>query len=197
MRRLATPVALIGAMAVFAGIFAVTGSLLWSPALATAAAIGLYLMLDSRSGHQVRDDEYSDDAERKADQVLRTVKELRRLSRDVAAPSAKHQLQLACDYVPELLTRVRASAPNAVYSHASQLGAYLTSLTGVVTQYLDIQRNPTFYPDPATLLRGGEAAFERFTEFAVDSLRLINAGELAQYQANLQTVAPLKLPELG
>ena len=123
-------------------LFAVTGSLLWSPLLAALAALGLYLMLDDRTPNQVRDDDYAQDADRKVEEVLRTVREIRGSPARSLSPSAKHSLQQACDYVPELLTRVRQTSPNSLYSSASQLGAHLTSLAGVVDQYLDIQRKP-------------------------------------------------------
>jgi hypothetical protein len=197
IRRVAAPLALLVAVGSFAGLFAVTRSLLWSSLLAAVAAIGVYLMLDSRTAAQVRDDEYDDDAGRKADEVRQAVKELRKLSRDVASPSVKHSLQQSAEYVPELLDRIQATSPNSLFSSASQLGAHVQSLLGVVRQYLDIQRNPAFYDDPAALLAGGEQAVQRFTEFTIDSLRLVNQGDLAQYQANLQTVAPPKLPQLG
>jgi hypothetical protein len=188
--RIATPVALLAAIGVFLGVFAVTRSLLWSPVLAALAAVGVYLMIDSRRPHEVHDDE------RKVREALRIIRDIRRLSDDVASRTAKRQLLQSCDYVPELLSRVKARSPDSLYSSASQLGAHLTSLVGVLTQYLDIQRNPAFYTDPAGLLSGGEVAFQRFAEFTVDSLRLVNAGDIAQYQANLATVAPPKLPQL-
>jgi len=195
--KLATGLALVAAVGIFVGVFAVTGSLLWSPLLAAAGAVGLYLMVDSRRPSEVHDDEYEADADKKMEAALRTVREIRRAAKDVASPTAKHLLQQACDQAPELLARVKARSPNSLYSSASQLGAHLTSLNGVLTQYLDIQRNPAFYTEPAVLLSGGEAAFDRFAQFTLDSLRLVNSGDIAQYQANLETVAPPKLPTLS
>ncbi|WP_117210944.1 hypothetical protein [Allorhizocola rhizosphaerae] len=195
--RLATPVSLLAAVGVFAGGYALTGSLLWSPVLAAAAAIGVYLMLDDRTPTQVRDDDYDADAARKVDEALAVVADIRKRLRDVSSARARHDLQQACAAVPELLDRVRATSPSSLFSSASQLSAHLTSLSGVLAQYLDIQRKPAFYPDAARLLEGGEQAFARFSEFALDSVRLVNSGELAQYQANLQTVAPPKIPQLG
>ncbi|MDI1465845.1 hypothetical protein QEZ54_33220 [Catellatospora sp. KI3] len=197
MRKLATPLALVTAVAVFGALFAATSSLLWSPLLAAAAALGVYLMLDGRTAAQIRDDEYADDADAKVEAAVETARRLRKLSKDVHSPTVRHLLQQSADHVPELLTRVKATAPTTLFSSASALGAHLQSLLGVVTQYLDIQRNPTFYHDPAALLAGGEAAVQRFTDFTIDSLRLVNQGDLAQYQANLATVAPPKLPQLG
>lgn len=194
--RIAAGVALVTAVAVFAGVFAVTRSLLWSPILAGAAALGLYLMVDSRRPNEVSDDEYEADADRKVEEALRAIREIRKQIKSVQSPSARNLLQQSCDYVPELLDRVKKRSPNSLYSSASQMSAHVTSLAGVVTQYLDIQRNPTFYTNPAALMHGGETAFQRFAEFTVDSLRLVNSGDIAQYQANLETVAPPKLPSI-
>jgi hypothetical protein len=194
--RVAAGAALVAAVVVFVGVFVVTGSLVWSPVLAAVAALGLYLMVDSRRPREVSDDEYVADADRKVEDTLRIVRDIRKRLTEVKSPAVRHQLQQSCDYVPELLARVKKNSPNSLYSSASQIGAHVSSLAGVLTQYLDIQRNPTFYTNPAALMHGGETAFQRFTEFTVDSLRLVNSGDIAQYQANLETVAPPKLPSL-
>lgn len=195
--RLASPLGLLTAVLVFSGVFALSGRLLLAVPLGAAAAIGVYLMVDDRTPREVEDDTYVDDANQKVADALRRVTAIKRHSRDVTDPGARSALAGACRYVPELFDRVRATAPNSLYSTASQLGGHLASLEGVVTRYLDIQRRPDLYGDPETLKRGGEQAFERFAEFALDSVRLVNQGDIAQYQANLDTVAPPKLPELG
>jgi 5-bromo-4-chloroindolyl phosphate hydrolysis protein len=195
--RFATPLSLLIAVAAFAGVYLLTSSLLLAPILAAVAAFGAYLMLDDRTANQVSDDDYEQDAERKMGEALAVIRDIRKRLKEVSSPSAKHSLQQACDTVPELLERVKATSPNGLYSSASQLAAHLSSLSGVLSQYLDIQRKPAFYHNPAELLAGGEQAFARFAEFSIDSVRLVNSGELAQYQANLETVAPPKLPQLG
>lgn len=195
--RLATPLALLTAAVVFIGAFLATRSLLWSPLLAAVASIGVYMMLDDRSAAQVRDSEYAEDADRKADEALLVVRKIKSLLNGVNSPTVKHSLQEACEHVPELLTRVKQTSPNSLYSTASQLAAHLSSLEDVVEQYLDIQRKPAYYREPLALMASGEQAISRFTEFTIDSLRLVNQGDIAQYQANLATVAPPKLPELG
>src|SRR5262249_7102552 len=116
--RLAAPVALVAAIAVFAVVFVATGSLLWSPLLAVAAAVGVYLMLDDRSAVRVQSDRYADDAQDKVDEALGLLRGVERLSRDVHAPAARSALEAACRYVPELFDRVRAKAPNSLYSTA-------------------------------------------------------------------------------
>ncbi|WP_432971213.1 5-bromo-4-chloroindolyl phosphate hydrolysis family protein [Dactylosporangium sp. CA-233914] len=196
-RRLAAPVALVAAVAVFGIVFALTGSVLWAPILAVAAAIGVYLMLDDRNRAQVSSDNYADEAQEKVDEALKLIRAIERLAKDVHAPGARKALESACHYVPELFARVRAKSPNSLYSTASQIGGHLRSLEGAVRQYLDIQRKPVLYRDPEALRGSGEEAFQRFADFALESVRLINQGDLAQYKANLDTVAPPKLPELG
>jgi hypothetical protein len=73
----------------------------------------------------------------------------------------------------------------------------VASLAGVVRQYLDIQRKPSFYRDPDALKLSGDDAFRRFTEFAFESVQLVNQGDIATYRANLETVAPPRLPDLS
>jgi hypothetical protein len=196
-RRLAAPVSLVAAAVVFAAVFAITRSLLWAPILAIAAAIGVYFMLDDRTPLQAQSEDYAEEARAKVDEALKVVRGIERLSRDVQAPTARGALESACHYVPELFDRVQAKSPNSLYSTASQIGGHLRSLDGAVRQYLDIQRKPVLYTDPEALKSSGELAFQRFADFALESVRLINQGDLAQYKANLETVAPPKLPELG
>jgi hypothetical protein len=195
--KLAAPAALAAAVLVFLAVFVLTRSLLWPPLLAVVAAIGVYLMVDDRSPLQVRSDSYLDEANHKVADALRLVDSVKRLSRDVRAPAARAALDSACRYVPELFDRVRQTSPNSLYSTASQLGGHLSSLEGAVKQYLDVQRNPVLYSNAEALKTSGEQAFQRFADFALDSVRLVNQGDIAQYQANLETVAPPKLPELG
>lgn len=195
--KLAAPLALVAAAVVFLGVFALTRSLLWPPLLAVGAALGVYLMVDDRSPLQAQSDSYLDEANRKVEEALRTVRAVARLSRDVRAPKARAALESACTIVPELFERVRQASPNSLYSTASQVGGHLASLEGAVKQYLDVQRNPVLYKDAEALKTSGEQAFQRFAEFALDSVRLVNQGDIAQYTANLETVAPPKLPELG
>lgn len=195
--RFAAPVGLVTAVVVFVVVFAITRSLLWPPLLALVAAFGVYLMLDDRSKQKVASDDYDADAREKVKDALARVRRIGELSRSVADPAARAALDQAGTHVTELFERVRAKAPNSLYSTASQIGGHLASLEGVVTQYLDISAKPALYRDPAALMRGGEQAFARFAEFTLESVRLVNQGDIAQYQANLETVAPPELPSLN
>jgi hypothetical protein len=195
--KLASTGGLLAAAVAFVATYLLTSSLIVAPLVGVAAAIGVYLMLDSRTSRQVLSDGYDDDADRKVADALEIVNQIRKLSKDMTSGRARASLQSACDSVPELLARVKANSPNSLYSSASQIGGHLQSLLGVARQYLDIQRKPGFYTEPATLLRNGEEAFRRFADFALDSVRLVNQGDLATYKANLETVAPPTLPQLG
>ncbi len=195
--RLAPPVALAAAVGAFTLVFTLTDSLLWSPLLAAAIALGLYLMLDDRTATRVQQDTYADEARDRVDEALRVLRGIERHARDVRQPEARRALEDACRYVPELFDRVRDRSPDSLYSTAARMGGHLHSLDGAVRQYLDIQRQPVLYQDPETLRRNGEQAFRRFADFALDSVRLVNQGDIAQYRANLDTVAPPSLPDLG
>jgi hypothetical protein len=194
--KLAAPVALAAAVVVFFGVFLATRSLLWPPLLAIAAGLGAYLMVDDRSSRKVASDDYDEQARQKVGEALGRIARIRELGQSVIEPSARLSLESACDRVPELFERVRVQAPNSLYSTASQLNGHLASLEGAVGQYLDIQRNPLLYPGPEALKSSGEQAFKRFADFALDSVRLVNQGDIAQYRANLDTAAPLELPDL-
>jgi F0F1-type ATP synthase membrane subunit b/b' len=194
--RFAAPVGLLVAVAVFVAAFLLTRSLWWPPVLAFVAAVGAYLMLDDRSRRQVESDDYAADARERVAEALGRVKRIRSSARSVTNPVARAALEQAGDHVTELFDRVRRRAPNSLYSTASQLNGHLSSLEGVLIQYLDIQAKPALYRDPAALTRSGEQAFTRFAAFTLDSVRLVNQGDMAQYQANLETVAPPELPEL-
>ncbi|GAA1844345.1 hypothetical protein [Asanoa iriomotensis] len=194
--RFAAPVGLLAAVAVFVVAFLLTRSLLWPPLLAFVAAVGTYLMLDDRSRRQVDNDDYAAEARSRVTEALGRVKRIRASARSVSNPAARASLDQAADHVTELFDRVRRTAPNSLYSTASQLNGHLSSLEGVLIQYLDIQAKPGLYRDPVALARSGEQAFQRFAEFTLDSVRLVNQGDIAQYQANLETVAPPELPEL-
>ncbi|MDM4719324.1 hypothetical protein QTQ03_06825 [Micromonospora sp. WMMA1363] len=195
--RLAAPVALVAAVVAFVATLAITDSLLWSPLLAAGTALGLYLMLDDRTAARVDRDSYADEARVRVEEALGVIRGIERLSGEVRRAEARRALEDACRYVPELFERVRERSPDNLYSTAAQVGGHLRSLDGAVRQYLDIQRQPVLYHDPERLRSDGEAAFRRFADFALDSVRLVNQGEIARYAANLDTVAPPSLPDLG
>lgn len=202
MKRHSTLIALLVAAAVFVGMFAALGQAtdvirLAGPAvLAVFAALGTQLAL-GRTPAQITDDAYHDDARGQVRACLDVVEKIQRDARKVKSASMRHQAQEIGRVVPELLTRVERTAPTSLYSSAAQIRGHLQSLEQVVTTFADIERNPSFYPEPAEQLTQGEQAVQRFVAFSLDSIRLVNRGDLAQYKANLATVAPPVMPVLN
>lgn len=157
---------------------------------------GVHLAL-GRTPAQIRDDAYDDDARGKVQECLDLVRQVEKAGKGVRSPHMRDDVSRVANVVPELLRRVQATAPTSAYSSASQLQGHLSSLLGVVTTFTDVERNPSFYTDPQAMLTQGEDAARRFLHFALDSIRLVNSGDIASYNANLATVAPPTMPTLG
>lgn len=202
MRRFSTPLAFAAAVAVYVLFFfalAGGGMLLQvaAPALlALVAAVGVKIAL-GRTPAEITDDAYRDDAEAQSRRTRATLGLVLEASRKVSSASMREDLNKIGTQVPELLRRTAEESPNSLYSSAATLNGHLQSLLGVVRQYADIERNPSFYPQAATLLDAGADAVHRFRDFTLDSIRLINQGGIAEYRANLDTVAPPALPTFG
>ncbi len=201
MRRAAAPVAILTAVIVFVAFFVLLAGAdlalrLGAPVvLAAVAASGTYLML-ARSAAQISDDAYHDDARAKAREVEQTIARAVDASRKVRNPVVRASIARAGEVIPELLDRLAASQPSSLYSSAARLAGHARSLQGLVEQYADIEAHPSYYHDAPALLAEGERAIERFDAFALESIRLVNQGEMATYQANLDTVAPPEIPRL-
>lgn len=167
-----------------------------STGLAIATAVGVSLVM-WRSPAQISDDSYNDDAEDKVRSCRRIVDEISSQGRSLHSASMKSLVQQISKVVPDLLDRVKRASPSSLYSSASQLEGHLRSLSGVVSTYCDVEEHPSYYKQPDEVLLEGEQATRRFLDFAVDSIRLINQGDLAEYRANLATVAPPEMPVLA
>lgn len=202
IRRLATPLALATAVLVYVVFFLLLGGAgvlvqVGVPALlAAVAASGIVVML-GRTPAEITDDAYHDDASGMVRTALATMDEVVRASRAISSPTLRADVAQVAAQVPELLARTRAESPTSLYSSASVLHGHLTSLLGVVTQFADIERNPSFYRNAPELLHEGGEAVRRFRDFTLESIRLVNAGGIAEYRANLDTVAPPSIPTFG
>lgn len=201
MGRLAVPAALVAAVAIFAGFFVLlTGAnplvQLGLPALlAAGGAVGTYLLLGHTKA-QADSAAYGVEARGKVREVTQKLDRASGIAKHINNPAVRADVAQAVRLVPELLRRVAEAQPNSLYSSASKFGGHASSLLGIVEQYADIERNPDFYQDAPRLLTEGQAALSRFTEFAQSQMRLVNQGDMAEYQANLDTVAPPQLPSL-
>lgn len=201
LKRYATPLALLAALVTFVLMFLLLDGatdairLAGPAALALLAALGTRLVLH-RSPAEITDDAYHDDARGQVEACLDLVGQIRRDAKQLRSPSMHAEVDRMAQVVPELLRRVERTSPTSLYSSASQLRGHLGSLQGVVTTFADIEQHPAFYEDPGSQLVDGERAMRRFVEFSLESVRLVNQGDLAQYKANLATVAPPQLPRL-
>lgn len=201
MRKYANWWAMLAAVVVFLGMFAALAGVtdvirLAGPAvLAVLAGLGTRLAL-ARTPAQISDESYREDARELVEQCEGLVDQIRKAARGVRSPSLRAQVERVGQVVPELLRRVERTSPTSLYSSASQLREHLTSLRGVVATYAEIEANPSFYDRPTAQLTAGEQAVDRFVDFTLDNIRLVNQGDVATYQSNLATVAPPEMPKL-
>lgn len=201
IKRYATPIALAVAVVVYLVFFVLLADAslavrLFAPAgLAAVAAIGVQFM-GSRTAAEVQQDNYSDMARDRVRRVNELLNQAVRSASRIANPQVRQGIELASHQVPELLARIEAGEPASLYSSASKFEGHVSSLAGLVDKYADIEARPRYYDNPEQRLADGEAAIERFNQFTVDSIRLVNQGDMSEYQANLQLVAPPDIPEL-
>ena len=201
IRRHSTTVALAAAVAVYLVLFLLLGDAeamlrILAPALlALLAGIGTKLLL-ARDQSQIADDAYHDDARALASAVRREMNEVRLLGLQIPDDQARRAVERASTTVPELLERVAEEQPNSLYSSASKFDGHVRSLRGVVEAYLDLTAHPDYYRDAPALAAQGKAAMLRFDEFTIETMQLLTQGDMAEYQANLDTVAPPAIPKL-
>lgn len=201
IRRHASTVALLSAALIYAVLFLLLGGAdMWVQLLAPAVfaalgAIGVKLML-SRDQREIADHTYWEDARALANSVRSDMGRVHALIPSVPDHQVQGALARACRTVPELLDRVAEDQPTSLYSSASKLQGHVSSLKGVVEAYLDLYANPDYYKDAPALAAQGKAAIMRFDEFTIETMQLLTQGDMAEYQANLDTVAPPAIPKL-
>lgn len=201
IRRYSVVLSLAAAVVVFVALFfGLAGAdvllrLALPAVLGAAAAIGMRVMTRPTRPELIAQ-EYQDNALGKVQEARDLVRQLSGVAIKVRHQKMRATIDQSVRSVPELLRRVEQLSPDTLYSSAGQVAMHLESLVGVVEQYAEIERHPTYYANPEELLAAGESAAQRFADFTIDSIRLINLGELAEYQANLETVTPPQLPGL-
>lgn len=201
IRRHATLLSLLAATAAFVVMFVLLDQsdallrIVAPSVLALATGAGLHMVL-ARAPQQAIEDSYREDAERLADRVRAEMREVALLASRLDDEPARQALLRASHTVAELLERVAEDQPNALYSSASRFQGHVESLKGVVEAYLDISEHPHYYRDGDRLREQGRAAMLRFDEFTIESMQLLTQGDMAEYQANLDTVAPPAIPKL-
>lgn len=201
IRRYSTVFALTTAVVVYVVMFLLLGqSDLWlrltaSVVLAAGSAIGVQFMAGRTRG-ELEADAYEDDAKALVRKTNALLAQADGLARQLSDPGLRAAIGRSRRTVAELLGRVEEDQPTSLYSSASKFAGHAESLLSVVDAYVDIERHPAYYRDAPALLEQGAQAIRRFDEFAIESIQLVNQGDMADYQANLNTVAPPAIPKL-
>lgn len=201
IRRHSTTIALTATVVVYVVLFLLLGNsepllrVLAPAAFALVAGFGTKMML-GRNQAQIEDDAYHDDARSLANDVRREMREVLALGVSLPDAEARQAIERAGKTVPEILDRVEEDQPASLYSSASKFHGHVESLKGVVEAYIDIMEHPDYYRDASGMAAQGKAAMLRFDEFTIETMQLLTQGDVAEYQANLDTVAPPAIPKL-
>lgn len=201
LRGWSVPLALGSAVVVYAVFFFLLGGgalavQVGVPVVfAALTAVGVHLMTRPTAA-QIDQDAYHRDAATKVNQITTELSRIESHAYRISNLNVQAALVRASATVRELLDRLAETQPTSLYSSASTLHGHVSSLVGLVEQYVDIERQPQYYTDAERLLADGETAVLRFDEFVLDNIRLVNSGDMAEYQANIATVAPPAIPRL-
>ena len=189
--KLAPWVALIAAVAVFAVAFWVLGQNLFALIISVLAfgaiAFGVYWMMDSRSNAQIASSQFSDTTEQEVNKVRQVLSNIRQLSGQVRDVAVRQDLITSCQDVSALLELVRSRQPHNLFLSANSLVASTESIEQSLRGYLAIQDHPRLTPaDRAEPLGQGAKAFSDFADDVRTRLRLVDAGDIAQYMDQLK-----------
>lgn len=201
MRRHSTTIALATAVVVYLVMFmALAQSDLWlrltaAALLAAGAAVGVQFMAGRTKG-ELAADAYDDDAKALVRKTNALMAQADSRARELSDPSLRVAIGRSRRTVAQLLERVEEDQPTSLYSSASKFAGHAQSLVKVVDAFVDIEQHPAYYRNAPALLEQGAQAIRRFDEFAIESIQLVNQGDMADYQANLNTVAPPAIPKL-
>lgn len=140
---------------------------------------------------------YEDDVRRRIRGVHDTTDEIRRMSAKVQDPVSKGALQEGCQVIRDLLTFAQERDPGNMAATAAKIGVYVTSVKNALEVHLQIEENPEYWTGAQELLAGDREGFVAFREFALTSVRQLNHGEVMSLRADLATLRPMRVPELG
>jgi hypothetical protein len=189
--KLAPWVALIAAIGVFGVAFWVLGQNLLALVIGVLAFggtfFGVYWMMDTRTDSEVASSQFSEATEREVDKVGQILGNIQQLSGQVHNVALQQTLVTGCQDVLTLLELVRSRQPHNLFLSANSLVASTGSLEETLRGYLAIQNNPRLSPhERKEPLRQGENAFRSFADDVRARLRLVDAGDIAQYMDQLK-----------
>jgi hypothetical protein len=139
-------------------------------------------------------DQYRLDARRRVKKLLDTSERVKKLARNVKDTNAKAALMKGCEIIPDLVSSVQSKQSGSVASTAARMQNHMLGIEKALTQYLEIQADPEYFPNAVSLIARGNKGFEDFRAFALESIQQVNVGNIVAYEAGLDALAPM--PEL-
>ena len=150
------------------------------------AAVGSWLIVDSRSGQQLQLEAYALETQQKMREALTKLAALRAYIPQINDQETARLLGQVCDDVEKLFERIRTNNANSLQSSAVIMSGHLTSLQWVFEQYVDVQQYPRYFDNPDEALRKGAQALRSFDQYVVNSIRLLETGQNAQFEVAIK-----------
>jgi hypothetical protein len=182
----------------FFGIAALTGQIVPALVLGFVLGVAVTFVVHGLFPSSPELDYYRADARRRVKKLYAAVERIRRSARNLPGngkPEQKAVLDEGCQAVLDLVHLTQEKDSGSVAKTAARLYNYVLDVELVLTQYLEVQANTNYYDNAPELIQRGEQGFGTFREFAINSIRQVNAGEIMAYKASLEKLEPL--PRIG
>lgn len=181
---------------VFFGIAALTGAVALAVFLGFMLGAAMVFIIHGLFPSSPELDGYRADARLRVKRVQDSVSRIRRQAKSLSADKRPQRdvLEKGCQAILDLVRLTQEKEPGSVASTAARLYNYLVDVERILTQYLEVRENPSYFTDAPRLVELGEAGFTKFRDFALASIRQVNDGQILAYKSALDSIEPL--PEL-
>jgi hypothetical protein len=183
---------------VFFGLAAFTGQVVAALVLGFVLGVAGVFVVHGSFPSSPELDHYRADARRRVKKVHGAVERIRRAAKglpELGKPGQKATLDEGCQAVLDLVRLTQEKDPGSVAKTAAQLYNYLLDVERVLAQYVEVLENSNYYDNAEELVHQGDNGFSTFRDFAVSSIRQVNAGHIMAYKASLEKLEPL--PRIG
>lgn len=183
---------------VFFGLAALTGQVVAALVLGFVLGVAGVFVVHGLFPTSPELDYYRADARRRVKKVYGAVERIRRMARElpgIGKPGEKAVLDEGCQAVLDLVHLTQEKDSGSVAKTAARLYNYLLDVERVLGQYLEVQATSNYYDNAQELTLQGEMGFVTFRDFAINSIRQVNAGQIMAYKASLEKLEPL--PRIG
>lgn len=183
---------------VFFGLAATTGQVVAALVLGFVLGVAAIFVTHGLFPSSPELDYYRTDARRRVKKLHAAVERIRRSANGLPAygkSGMREILNEGCQAVVDLVHLTQEKEPGSVARTAARLYNYLLDVEGVLEQYLQVQASSNYYDNAEELIRQGEKGFVTFRDFAINSIRQVNAGQIMAYKASLEKLEPL--PKIG